>query len=136
MERICDKAEATTAALEVYSEQMEEGFRKQNRALEELNETLSKAIQARQPKVLSEVMYKGINLLTLGGRDDNDKARRIARKLWTIQELREIVIDWTLHAGRQQHVGDRKFADTYRTKLFRDAMYTLIQKSGEVDQLF
>merc|ERR1712076_92514 len=123
MERICDKVEATTAgmhetikALEVYSEQVEEGFREQNRALEELNETLSKAIQARHPKVLSEVMYEGINLLTLGGRDDNDKARRIARKLWTIQELREIAIDWTVHSGRRQQVGDRKFADTCRTK--------------------
>jgi len=130
IERICDKVEATTAALEVYSEQMEEGFREQNRELEELNETLSKAIQACQPKVLSEVMYKGINLLTLGGRDDNDKARRIARKLWTIQELREIVIDTAVNP---QRVCDRKAADADRNKLFRDAMKTLIQKSGEVD---
>ena len=77
-----------------------------------------------------EVMYNGINLLTLGGRDDNEKARRIARKLWTIEELRKIVIDNTRRSGT------RKAADTYRTKLFRDAMKTVIHKSGEVDQIF
>ena len=49
-----------------------------------------------------EVMYNGINLLTLGGRDDNEKARRIARKLWTIEELRKIVIDNTRRSGTRK----------------------------------
>jgi len=137
MERICDKVEATTAAmqetivaLEDFSDQMEEGYRERNRALEEINETLSKVIEARQPKILSQVMYNGVNLLELGGREDNEKARKIARQLWTRKELSEIVIDNTKRSGT------RKAADQYRTKLFRDAMYTLIRKSGEVDQIF
>ena len=49
-----------------------------------------------------KVMYNGINLLTLGGRDDNEKARRIARKLWTIEELRKIVIDNTRRSGTRK----------------------------------
>ena len=62
----------------------------------------------------SECMHNEVNLLTLGGITDVDKAKRIAAKLWSPEELKLIVID-----------PKRAPADEERTEKYRKAVRTV-----------
>ena len=67
----------------------------------------------------SECMHNEVNLLTLGGITDVDKAKRIAAKLWSPEELKLIVID------PKRAPVTRSPADEERTEKYRKAVRTV-----------
>ena len=58
-------------------------------------------------------MYKGTNLLTLGGVNDSDKCRRIALTLFSTDGLKKVVID-PRRAPPSRERADEERTDSYR----------------------